>query len=174
MKTYCCLLFIGALFLILSLSGSAAFAGEVNPQGTDFAITKIVLSEPDDPLCKPHSFFRTGKNIRINVLQAFGAGLRGQDRDLLLHFYNTENREILKASKVERYIWGPYINDTWLCFLPDALDSGLYKIRIVVKVGIKEFEKSVTFSLKNSKEDEETPITDVKRIQEGTPIPSDN
>lgn len=116
----------------------------------DFNISKIVLCDPDDPLCKPSAFFDAGKTMRINVLQNFSSELRGLSRDLTLFIYDQENTELLKAVKVEQFIWGPHINDKWLCFLPNTIETGVYKMRIVVKVGHKEFEKSASFSVRNS------------------------
>jgi hypothetical protein len=158
---YTGLLFSLILLTLFALQGPGAHAQETSsvPENSrDFNISSIVLCDPDDPLCKPTFFFHTGKNIRVNVLQNFSSSLVGSSRELKLLFYNPDHEEVLKAFKVDQFIWGPHINDKWLCFLPDALDNGVYEIKIIVKVGVKEFQKSVSFSVKNPRAAADDPV----------------
>ncbi len=148
----------GLCTLLVLFCAALSISAEEAVPSKDFNISKIVLCDPDDPLCKPSAFFIAGQNMRINVLQNFSTELRGTYRDLILYIYDSNNEELLKAYKLEQFIWGPHINDKWLCFLPNSLETGLYQIRIVVKVGYKEFEKSSTFSIRN-------PVMD-KKIKE--------
>lgn len=142
------ILYLVAIALFLPLISASGLAEEAIPV-KDFNISKIVLCDPDDPLCRPRLFFEAGKTMRINVLENFSTQMRGEYRTLTLYFYDQNETEVLKASKVEQFIWGPHINDKWLCFLSNAMDSGVYRLRMVVEVGQKAFEKSVTFSLVN-------------------------
>lgn len=143
------------VLLILALFSRAPLArSEEAAPAKDFNISKIVLCDPDDPLCKPSAFFEAGKNMRINVLENFSLQLRGESRELTLYIYDQDNNELLKAYKTEQFIWGPHINDKWLCFLPNTLETGSYRLRIVVAVGYKQFEKTTTFSIRNIARDE--------------------
>jgi hypothetical protein len=143
-----------AVIFFLALPGGNAGGEESSPPpeiSRDFNISAIVLCDPADPLCRPTFFFHAGKNIRINVLENFSTSLVGSTREVKLFFYNPDNEEILKAGKYEQFIWGPHVNDKFLCFLPDSLDNGLYVVKIIVKVGFKEYQKSLSFSVKNSR-----------------------
>lgn len=152
MKTIPILIITAALFLCClfpGIAGSAAAEEQLITGSGDFKISSIVICDPQDPLCKPCLFFKTGQSIRINVLQNYGKDVIGSYRDLILHFYDQNHNEVLKAEKVEQFVWGPHINDKWLCFIPDTMDTGVYEICFVVKVGNKEYQKSISFSIKN-------------------------
>ncbi len=157
MKITTILVTAAVLFLCCLFSGTytPAISGEQSiSDSSDFKISSIVLCDPEDPLCKPCLFFKTSQRMRINVLQNYGKGAIGSYRDLILHFYDQNHNEVLKAVKVEQYVWGPHINDKWLCYLPDTMDSGVYELCIVVKIGNKEYQKSISFSVKNHKDDD--------------------
>lgn len=152
MKTTPILIITAAFFLCCLLSGMAGPAAaeeKPNPGAGDFKISSIVICDPQDPLCKPCLFFKTGQSIRINVLQNYGKDVIGSYRDLILHFYDQNHNEVLKAEKVEQFVWGPHINDKWLCYLPDTMDTGVYEICFVVKIGNKEYQKSISISIKS-------------------------
>lgn len=151
-----CIVLIVLFCLFFGVSQNV-FTAELSKTG-NFSISKIVICDPDDQFCKPLEYCRAGRNIRINVLENYDPGLIGQNRDLILYFYDINHKELLKASKFEQYIWGPHINDRWLCFLPDNLDSGVYEIKIVARMGQKEYEKSISFIIKN--------ILEKKRVEE--------
>ncbi|MHC9538216.1 MAG: hypothetical protein AB9903_01710, partial [Vulcanimicrobiota bacterium] len=75
MKTTPILIITAALLLCCLFSGIAepAAAEEQPVTGSgDFKISSIVICDPQDPLCKPCLFFKTGQSIRINVLQNYG------------------------------------------------------------------------------------------------------
>jgi hypothetical protein len=171
-----------AVLLCVLLSGSAAFKAygaeeeQPAPGSGDFQISKIVLCDPSDPMCKPCVFFNAGQSIRINVLQNYGKGVIGSYRNLILHFYDSARTEVLKAEKVEQFVWGPHINDKWLCFLPDTMDTGIYELCIVVKIGNKEFQKSISFSVKNPNDKDDDPSKDKKidNYRSNDPVPDRN
>jgi hypothetical protein len=160
-------LIIGILLSLLCvmLIPTAARAQEAPCSAGSFNISKIILCVPDDPYCKPCLFFETGKNMRINVLQNFAKELEGSSKDVIICFYDPDHVELLKSSRYDTYVWGPHVNDNFLLFLSNMMKSGIYEIRVVVRMGQKEFVKSISFNVKNPKESHPEADKEIKYIE---------
>jgi hypothetical protein len=151
--------------LCITLLLSATLKAEETPGSKDFSISKIILSSPDDPYCKPCLFFQAGTNCRINVLQNFSRELQGASKDVILYFYNSDHKELLKATRYDTYVWGPHVNDSFLCFLPNTLKSGVYEWRVIVRMGQKEYQKSLSFNVKNPRDSHPEADKEIKYIE---------
>jgi hypothetical protein len=158
--------------ILVALLSAEARAEDVPGSPGSFTISKIIMSSPDDPYCKPCLFFQTGTNMRINVLQNFANNLQGSSKDVIIYFYDPDHTELLKASRYDTYVWGPHVNDRFLAFLPNAMKSGVYELRAVVRMGQKEFQKSVSFNVRNPKDSHPEADKEIRYIEkERTTLP---